>query len=286
MKVEEKRTQNERIREVFYGQLAKDFACSAEELRSPENVFVPKKLIPGRRLFFSDAYLFQAVSLRGKAVFTAEEGVLGELREAAKDLPAEWLSMNGSLEILSGIANRHGYRLNGQHHYYLPLGNGFCPPEGPRAPEGAELRWYEKGEFEPFRLGNGFCPPEGAEIRWYEKGEFEPFRGDPRFTHALGFLPSAPDILGVTASFEGEIAGFAAASEDSPEMWQIGIDVVPAYRGRNIGPFLTALLKDEILKRGAVPYYGTAESHLQSQAVALKAGFFPVWWEVHTEKLP
>lgn len=254
-------TDKERIREIFYEQLAKDFACTAEEIKSPENVFTPKKLIPGRRLFFSDAYFFQAVSLRGKAVFTAEEDVLGELKEAAKDLPAEWLSMNGNLDVLSAIARRHGYRLFGQHHYYLPLGNGFCPVEGLRA-------------------------PEGAEIRWYEKGEFEPFRGDPRFTHALGFLPAAPDVLGVTASFDGEIAGFAAASEDSKTMWQIGVDVVPAYRGKNLGPFLTALLKDEILKRGAVPYYGTAESHLQSQAVALKAGFFPVWWEVHTEKIP
>ena len=38
---------------------------------------------------------------------------------------------------------------------------------------------------------------------------------------------------------------------------------------------LTALLKDELLRRDLVPFYGTAESHLASQNVALGAGFRP-----------
>ena len=68
-------------------------------------------------------------------------------------------------------------------------------------------------------------------------------------------------------------------------MWQIGIDVLPESRGRQIGPLLTILLKREILKRGKLPFYGTAESHIQSQKVAVKSGFLPAWAELQSDNL-
>ena len=81
------------------------------------------------------------------------------------------------------------------------------------------------------------------------------------------------------------ILGMAGASCDSDTMWQIGINVEDIERGNGIGTMLVALLKNEVLKRGKLPYYGTAMSHVASQRVALSAGFVPAWVELCTSKL-
>jgi predicted GNAT family acetyltransferase len=59
--------------------------------------------------------------------------------------------------------------------------------------------------------------------------------------------------------------GMAGASEDSKTLYQIGINVLPKYRGKGIGTNLVALLKQELLKRGKVPFYGTSVSHIISK---------------------
>ena len=93
------------------------------------------------------------------------------------------------------------------------------------------------------------------------------------------------DELGVAAICDGQIAGMAGASSDSPTMWQIGINVSLEKRRAGIGTMLVTLLKNEILKRGYLPYYGTAFSHIASQRVALASGFLPAWAELVTSSL-
>lgn len=39
------------------------------------------------------------------------------------------------------------------------------------------------------------------------------------------------------------------------------------------------------MKRGKVPFYGTVESHINSQNIAVNAGFFPAWAELHSTSL-
>ena len=69
----------------------------------------------------------------------------------------------------------------------------------------------------------------------------------------------------------------AGASADSDTMWQIGINVEPGARRRGLATVLVSLLKDEILDRGILPYYGTAMSHIGSLRVAVGSGFIPAW---------
>jgi len=47
---------------------------------------------------------------------------------------------------------------------------------------------------------------------------------------------------------DGIVAGMAGASDDCEMMWQIGISVLPEYRGRGIAAALTNRLAIEILK--------------------------------------
>ena len=123
--------------------------------------------------------------------------------------------------------------------------------------------------------------------------QIESFRGDKRYSNALGFSTTRPDVLvlaayAVDGADDTEGAGIPAnadpvamvgLSDDSPIMRQIGIDVLPAFRGAGIA---SALVRDAArltLAEGYLPFYGTSPSHMLSQRVALNAGLVPTWWE-------
>ena len=115
--------------------------------------------------------------------------------------------------------------------------------------------------------------------------QYERFRGDPRYANALGFSDRRPDIM-VLAAFDSdadlalaEPLAMAGASDDSPLMRQIGIDVLPQVRQRRLAARLVYELSRMVLADGYVPFYGTSPSHVLSQRVALAAGFIPTWWE-------
>ena len=125
--------------------------------------------------------------------------------------------------------------------------------------------------------------------------QIESFRGDKRYSNALGFSATRPDVLVLAAYPVDEDTSDAPAagespeladpiamvglSDDSPIMRQIGIDVLPAFRGAGIA---SALVRDAArltLAEGYLPFYGTSPSHMLSQRVALNAGLVPTWWE-------
>lgn len=125
--------------------------------------------------------------------------------------------------------------------------------------------------------------------------QFERFRGDKRYSNALGFSVTRPDVLVLAAypvdedTSDAPAAGESAAladpiamvglSDDSPIMRQIGIDVLPAWRGAGIASVLVRDAARLTLAEGYLPFYGTSPSHMLSQRVAMNAGLVPTWWE-------
>ena len=123
--------------------------------------------------------------------------------------------------------------------------------------------------------------------------QFERFRGDKRYSNALGFSVTRPDVLvlaayAVDGAGDTEGAGIPAnadpvamvgMSDDSPIMRQIGIDVLPAWRGAGIASVLVRDAARLTLAEGYLPFYGTSPSHILSQRVAMNAGLVPTWWE-------
>ena len=126
--------------------------------------------------------------------------------------------------------------------------------------------------------------------------KFERFRGDKRYSNALGFSVTRPDVLVLAAyPVEEDAADVPAAgesdpaladpialvgvSDDSPIMRQIGIDVLPAWRGAGIASVLVRDAARLTLAEGYLPFYGTSPSHILSQRVAMNAGLVPTWWE-------
>ncbi|WP_314925154.1 histone acetyltransferase [Rothia mucilaginosa] len=129
--------------------------------------------------------------------------------------------------------------------------------------------------------------------------QFERFRGDKRYSNALGFSVTRPDVLVLAAypveenaakASETAAAGeddpaladpiaMVGMSDDSPIMRQIGIDVLPAWRGAGIASVLVRDAARLTLAEGYLPFYGTSPSHMLSQRVAMNAGLVPTWWE-------
>ena len=129
--------------------------------------------------------------------------------------------------------------------------------------------------------------------------QIESFRGDKRYSNALGFSERRPDVLVLAAYPVDENASKApdapaavesapvhadpiamvGLSDDSPIMRQIGIDVLPAWRGAGIASALVCDAARLTLAEGYLPFYGTSPSHMLSQRVAMNAGLVPTWWE-------
>lgn len=129
--------------------------------------------------------------------------------------------------------------------------------------------------------------------------QFERLRGDKRYSNALGFSVTRPDVLVLAAypveenaseASEVTVAGesdpaltdpiaLVGVSDDSPIMRQIGIDVLPSWRGAGIASVLVRDAARLTLAEGYLPFYGTSPSHILSQRVAMNAGLVPTWWE-------
>lgn len=280
----------------FYRQIANDYSCSVDEVRDFDNHIQINTHPVGRRLLKPQNYLAKIISLNGKYILEVDEMIYEEICEklakksssceqsfaesSSKEqssaehgfsyiamtteppatLMAEWASMGQFSNLISEITSKYGYEIKDQHHFYLPTG----------------CNWISPDEMEEMKAK--------YTLKWYEKDDLEIFRGDSRFTAALSFVDSAPDMICLTAEKDGVILGMSGVSADSDIMWQIGIDVLKEARGQNLGPFLTILMKEEVLRRGKLPFYGTAESHIQSQKVGLKSGFFPAWYEAYWYK--
>jgi len=248
------------IQGIFEKQLAEDYSCSVTDVRSKEHIFTKKEYRPGRRIFRGDECLLKVVCVNGKLIVSTEEEILDWCRDAWKDASAAWFFDVENLRKLDEKLKTLGHKVGDCHHYYLPTGAEFMKETVDKGIEGVTLKWYEAEEIEWFRHNNSY--PE-----------------------ALSFIAESPDVLAVAAWKNDVILGMAGASSDSDTMWQIGINVTKDGEGMGMGTFLVTNLKREILKRGIVPFYGTAESHIKSQKVGIQSGFLPAWAELYSAEI-
>lgn len=234
-------------------QLALDYCCEAAQVLDGENHFCAFTPLDGRRRFDGDRPV-KLAAVNGKILCTGRPEIVEELSDALRGADAAWCFETDRLRRLDEILARHGCRVGQVHPFYIAAEKTSAP----------------QADFDAV---------------WYARGQIAQFWGDERFAEAFSFLPEAPDVLGVAAVKDGALLGMAGASADSPYLWQIGIDTLPDARGKGVGTALVALLKNEVLARGKLPYYGTALSHIASQRVALKAGFLPAWAELLGEEV-
>lgn len=244
----------QKMRQRWLQQLCEDYSCSMEQISSKDNVLTKKAYRPDRRIFRGDDCFLKLLIVNGKLVVSADdEKFLEENRGFFETANAAWFFEPDNIRELEARLAPYGHEIADYHHFYLP----------------------------------GAVKPSADEkyLRWYYEEELEQFRGDARFKEALSFVEESPDMIAVTWEENGEILGMAGASADAKDLWQIGINVLPAGEHRGLGTLLVTKLKDKILEMGKVPFYGTAESHIRSQRVAVGSGFMPAWAELYTRKI-
>lgn len=217
---------------------------------TPKICLSPSKKLEGARMNEKGDLFFNAAIFMGKAYVMAEEALHPWIKEnLCKEAP-EWWCKFQVLNRLNQELNRYGREIMDTHIYFLPS---------------------EEPTMEHPRVT----------VQWFEREELEQFRGDQRFhKDALCFSSTQPDVLAVGASIHGELVAMAGCSEDGKNLWQIGIDVVAGHEGQGLGAHLVTLLKQEIISRGKVPFYGTSESHAVSRNIAIGSGFLPAWCEI------
>ena len=237
-------------------QMALDYCCSVRDLEEGSgNLFTEYRPLEGRRRFNEKKETFLKIaSFKGRLLFTGRKDIIEELRGRYAQTEAAWFMEPLNMRELNERIGRHGYRISHLHPFFVSF------------------------RQTPVRY-------DQYEIRLLERADIEAYRGDSRFRNAFSFQDAAPDEIGISASRDGEILAMAGASGDSPVMWQIGIDVVPEARGRHLGRLVVTLLKNEILKRGRIPYYGTAFSHILSQNIAIDSGFRACWTELAVSEI-
>lgn len=218
-------------------QLAVDLACSPADFDRPGITFCPSADLPGRRPFLRKEPVFDMVSFGKGTVISAEEALLPQLQRQLFGLERDRLWSQSFLRSLG--------------HYFLP---------------------------DPGRMVR-LSPPAGLCLEWRRAADMEELYRIPGFSNALGYdlNASRPDVLALCAWEENQLAGVAGASEDCRMLWQVGVDVLPAWRGRGLGAALVSALSLAVLEEGRIPYYGTSSSNLASQRTAQRAGYCPAW---------
>lgn len=238
--------------------LSKDFNCSPDDFGKDKNFLTVSALNEGRRKYSKEKEFFKMATFGGNAVITADELLFPFLREYIEDKNGFWLFEQPHIIKIEKELNKYGYTLLHSHHLFLSAKD-----------------IHPEGDY-PVKFFNG-----------YE--EIKPFYGDKRFPNALceSYDPERPDTIAICAydPENGEIMGMAGCSEDAPHWQQIGIDVMPQYRRKGVGTYLVALLKNEIIKRGDIPFYGTGIVNYNSQKIALNTGFKPTWAEIQAKKI-
>jgi len=121
--------------------------------------------------------------------------------------------------------------------------------------------------------------PDGFRFELVEQADIENLYANKGFIHAIQYDTNhpRPDALAIKVEKNEKVIAIAGSSNDCEHLWQIGIDVLPQFRGYGLAAALTNHLAIEILKRGKIPYYGTSTCNIASQNVAHRAGFRVAW---------
>ena len=235
-------------------QLLRDFSCTEADFAAKDTIINKNIPFEGRRIYKSDGCFVKILCFMGKIIVSCDENMIPFFENWLRGKTSAWLFQYDKLKELERELNKHGHTIADIHEYYLPTGNADTKPMN-------------------------------YALRWFDQQSIFQFETDDRITESFAFDKNHPDMIAVGA-YDGEnLMGMAGASCDGEDLWQIGIDVFPPYKGRGIGSNLTRELKEAILAKNKVPFYGTVQSHMISKSVAIKAGFMPAWSELYTMKL-
>lgn len=236
---------------ILATQFARDYHCKAEDFLNTDTLVTEYAFHPNGRKR-ADCGLLSILSYRGKLVITAAPELKSWCEETlAKHLSAQWCFEAGSLISIDRKLAEYGYGIDQAHIFFAP-----------RFP----------------------APTAEYPVKLLEKEEIAALEDDERIDEAFLFEDDIEDVLGAACYDEkGTMLAVAGATANSELMWEMGVNSF--VEGKGYAKAALAALVNEILRRGKLPYYGTAPSHLASQNLALRVGLVPTFAELTTRKL-
>lgn len=240
---------NREILQIAMAQSALDLSAEAADFEKSENVIVLSRESEGARRYLKLPFTCQLVSYGSNIVASVAPAFREMTEQYIGKYAVEHCFETPNLHVLNEALMEKGQKICFMAEYFLPDLNFLRPPECPY-----ECRILTQADFTDLYL--------------------------PEWSNALCESRKQLDVLGVGAYENGKLIGLAGCSADCDTMWQIGIDVLPAYRRQGIASALTSRLAVEILQRGKVPFYCAAWSNVKSVRNAIKSGFRPAWVEM------
>ena len=289
---------NQELLKIAMEQSAIDLCANANDFEKSENIIVLSEKNEDARRYLKLPFSCQLVSYGNNVVAS----VSPEFREIAENYinkyPVEHLFETPHLHALNEKLMEKGQKICFMAEYFLPdvealdkkiatfdhivsakaLDTPLRHAHGvPPLPRGEAYEWL------PLRGSSRKAGERGDskcyEVRILTQADFTDLYL-PEWSNALCKDRKHLDVLGVGAYDGDKLVGLAGCSADCEKMWQIGIDVLPAYRRQGIASALTSRLAIEVLNRGKVPFYCAAWCNLKSVRNALRSGFRPAWVEM------
>ncbi len=240
---------NQEILRIAMAQSAMDLCAEVGDFEKSENVVVLSQKNDEARRYLKLPFTCQLVSYGNNIVASVSSDFLEITERYISSYPIEHCFETPNLHVLNEELMKKGQKICFMAEYFLPDVTVLRPLDCPYS-----LRVMTQEDFTDLYL--------------------------PEWSNALCADRRHLDVLGVGA-YDGErLVGLAACSDDCEMMWQIGIDVLPAYRRQGIASALTSRLAIEILNRGKVPFYCAAWCNVKSVRNAIKSGFRPAWVEM------
>lgn len=240
---------NRDMTEIAMKQSAEECGCASDDFRSGENVIVPFHLGPNARVYYKLPITCHFVSYGNNIVAAVTDEVADLVKEYVGRYVFYHCFETPNMHWLNDRLMERDHKICFFAEYYL-----FDADRAPDMCCAYEMRMLGPADFEELYL--------------------------PEWGNALCKDRKQLDVLGVGAFDQGKLVGLAGCSADCEEMWQIGVDVLPAYRRNGIASALTNTLAKAIMEREKVPFYCSAWSNIRSVRNAVKSGFIPTWVEM------
>lgn len=239
--------------------LAADYACDEADLVSDRITIVPHEEREGSRDFPVSAKPLQLVTIGAGVVIACHADHLEWVNEQVEGMSRDGLFSATMIGKLAARIDPDRQQLHGPYLRYAASRDRFRPATG-RRDTGIEMI----ADDEVWAMVN-----------------------HPDFPNALTPSPGrrGSRLVAAVARDGLRMIGVAAACEETPGLWQIGVDVVPGAREAGLGRQVVGMVTQAIFDVDGVPYYTAAASNIGSRSTALGLGFWPAWTDLYVSDL-
>lgn len=237
-------------------QLKIDYQVLDSYMENDSNLFIyrEKKKDDKRKIIKLSSFI-SILCLGDKVIFCGDSRIIDWCREQYSDYPAQWFSNFDNLKFLNDKLAENNYKINPySHHYYVP--SCLCNLK--------EVK-YETRDI------------NGEEISKLTQKEI--------FKNALFQNAFREEQIGIACYDNDKMIALIVATKRSNIIWEISVDTRLEYRNKGIASALIKRMTNNLLESGKIPIYGTSESNINSQKLAIKADYKPLWYELYSQKM-